>query len=367
MRRGRRRALGIARTAWLFGPPGRRLPGRDPRRRRSRRRGRRAAARRRRRVGHAHLHPRRRRGDRGAARRRTRSAGSTTSSTAASPPAPTGPATSLRQAGIDVAIEDVPASTWPRASTPPAWAVLAPTPLPGGEPLRPWPAALADYAADAPRGQARGGAREPMTDRTAAVGAARRPLRRDRPPWRQPRRVPRAVAGVAFPALTRPTPARRRERAAFVQANLSSSAAGVLRGLHYHRRQLDYWVVATGRAFVALVDVRPVVDGHGRARRRRDPRAGRRRLGRHPDRRRPRLPRPRAARAASTSSRTSSTAATSSASPGTTRPSRVPWPPIAGDARRPADPVRSRPLEPLARGARGQPRAGADARADRRP
>jgi dTDP-4-dehydrorhamnose reductase len=51
----------------------------------------------------------------------------------------------LRQAGLDVATEDVPASTWPRASTPPSWAVLTPTPLPGGEPLRPWPAALADY------------------------------------------------------------------------------------------------------------------------------------------------------------------------------------------------------------------------------
>jgi dTDP-4-dehydrorhamnose 3,5-epimerase len=51
--------------------------------------------------------------------------------------------------------------------------------------------------------------------------------------------------------------------AAFVQANLSTSAAGVLRGLHYHRRQLDYWVVASGRAFVALVDVRPVVQGKG--------------------------------------------------------------------------------------------------------
>jgi dTDP-4-dehydrorhamnose 3,5-epimerase len=43
---------------------------------------------------------------------------------------------------------------------------------------------------------------------------------------------------------------------AFVQANLSTSAAGVLRGLHLHRRQLDHWVVASGRAFVALVDVR---------------------------------------------------------------------------------------------------------------
>ena len=47
--------------------------------------------------------------------------------------------------GWDVATQDVPASTWPRASTPPAWAVLAPTPLPTGEPLRPWQAAVADY------------------------------------------------------------------------------------------------------------------------------------------------------------------------------------------------------------------------------
>lgn len=43
----------------------------------------------------------------------------------------------------------------------------------------------------------------------------------------------------------------------FVQANLSTSAAGVLRGLHLHRRQDDLWIVATGRAFVALIDVRP--------------------------------------------------------------------------------------------------------------
>ena len=51
----------------------------------------------------------------------------------------------LRQAGVDVATEDVPAATWPRASTPPAWAVLEASRLPGGEPLRLWQAALADY------------------------------------------------------------------------------------------------------------------------------------------------------------------------------------------------------------------------------
>jgi dTDP-4-dehydrorhamnose reductase len=58
----------------------------------------------------------------------------------------------LRMVGVDVAIAEVPASTWPRASTPPAWAVLAPTPLPGGEPLRSWQAALADYAPQLLRG-----------------------------------------------------------------------------------------------------------------------------------------------------------------------------------------------------------------------
>lgn len=51
----------------------------------------------------------------------------------------------FRQAGVDVAIDEVPASTWPRASTPPAWGVLEPTPHPSGEPLRPWGEALADY------------------------------------------------------------------------------------------------------------------------------------------------------------------------------------------------------------------------------
>jgi dTDP-4-dehydrorhamnose 3,5-epimerase len=49
----------------------------------------------------------------------------------------------------------------------------------------------------------------------------------------------------------------------FVQCNLSASAPGVLRGLHYHRRQLDYWIVSAGRAFVALVDVRQLMDGTG--------------------------------------------------------------------------------------------------------
>ncbi len=42
-----------------------------------------------------------------------------------------------------------------------------------------------------------------------------------------------------------------------VQANLSTSAPGVLRGMHLHRRQVDRWIVLSGSAYVVLVDVRP--------------------------------------------------------------------------------------------------------------
>lgn len=49
----------------------------------------------------------------------------------------------LRAIRIDVPVIDVPGSTWQRASVPPAWAVLAPTPLPSGEPMRDWREAFA--------------------------------------------------------------------------------------------------------------------------------------------------------------------------------------------------------------------------------
>ncbi len=42
----------------------------------------------------------------------------------------------------------------------------------------------------------------------------------------------------------------------FVQCNHSRSAAGVLRGLHYHRHQADLWYVPAGRAQVGLADLR---------------------------------------------------------------------------------------------------------------
>ncbi len=41
-----------------------------------------------------------------------------------------------------------------------------------------------------------------------------------------------------------------------VQTNRSDSRAGVLRGLHYHFRQIDYWYVTAGRIQVGLADLR---------------------------------------------------------------------------------------------------------------
>ena len=41
-----------------------------------------------------------------------------------------------------------------------------------------------------------------------------------------------------------------------VQVNNSRSKAGVLRGMHYHLFQADYWYVTEGKAFVALFDFR---------------------------------------------------------------------------------------------------------------
>jgi dTDP-4-dehydrorhamnose reductase len=47
---------------------------------------------------------------------------------------------------LPITIEHVPGTTWERASVPPRWGVLEATPLPSGEPLRVWPDAMADYA-----------------------------------------------------------------------------------------------------------------------------------------------------------------------------------------------------------------------------
>ncbi|MDX1413014.1 MAG: dTDP-4-dehydrorhamnose 3,5-epimerase family protein [Candidatus Promineifilaceae bacterium] len=42
-----------------------------------------------------------------------------------------------------------------------------------------------------------------------------------------------------------------------VQCNRSDSKKGVLRGLHYHLKQADYWYVLKGRLRAGLVDLRP--------------------------------------------------------------------------------------------------------------
>ena len=82
-----------------------------------------------------------------------------------------------------------------------------------------------------------------------------------------PETVPTTVAGACLVSLPRFPDARgwfsqsfRREwlpgARPMVQGNLSFSRAGVLRGLHFHRRQADYWWVCRGRMFVALFDLR---------------------------------------------------------------------------------------------------------------
>jgi dTDP-4-dehydrorhamnose reductase len=52
----------------------------------------------------------------------------------------------VARAGVAIELVDVPSTTWQRPSRPPRWGVLAPTPLPSGEPMRPWTEAMADYA-----------------------------------------------------------------------------------------------------------------------------------------------------------------------------------------------------------------------------
>lgn len=42
-----------------------------------------------------------------------------------------------------------------------------------------------------------------------------------------------------------------------LQMNCSESAGGVLRGLHYHFKQVDYWCIISGRIRAALFDMRP--------------------------------------------------------------------------------------------------------------
>jgi dTDP-4-dehydrorhamnose 3,5-epimerase len=48
-----------------------------------------------------------------------------------------------------------------------------------------------------------------------------------------------------------------------VQGNVSFSKAGVLRGLHYHLQQADFWLVPSGRVRVVLLDLRQASSTRG--------------------------------------------------------------------------------------------------------
>ena len=152
-------------------------------------------------------------------------------------------------AGIEVEVEDVPMSTWERAVQPPAGA--------SSRRRRCRPASRS----------APGPTRWPTTPRLAARGAG---AGRDAMTRAARRRCPASAtapsSGTATSAARSascggPATSTATDAHAFVQANLSTSAAGVLRGLHLHRRQDDLGRRRRARAFVALVDVRPMLDG----------------------------------------------------------------------------------------------------------
>src|SRR5262245_31503688 len=47
-----------------------------------------------------------------------------------------------------------------------------------------------------------------------------------------------------------------------IQNNRSESKAGVLRGLHYHLHQIDYWYAVRGTIRVGMVDLRPTSESY---------------------------------------------------------------------------------------------------------
>lgn len=67
----------------------------------------------------------------------------------------------------------------------------------------------------------------------------------------------------AFTELWRASLTRQVTDEPFVQSNRSRSAERVLRGMHFHRRQADLWVVSSGRALVAACDLRAVTEAGG--------------------------------------------------------------------------------------------------------
>ena len=78
------------------------------------------------------------------------------------------------------------------------------------------------------------------------------------------RNVERLDERGSFTELWRASLTRPLTDQPMVQANLSRSRAGVLRGMHFHLRQADLWLLVEGRAAAAVTDVRPALRG-GRA------------------------------------------------------------------------------------------------------
>jgi dTDP-4-dehydrorhamnose 3,5-epimerase len=68
--------------------------------------------------------------------------------------------------------------------------------------------------------------------------------------------VPIADSRGSFSELWRASLTTGLDAAAFVQANLSRSRPGVLRGMHFHRHQSDLWILIEGRALAATTDLR---------------------------------------------------------------------------------------------------------------
>jgi dTDP-4-dehydrorhamnose 3,5-epimerase len=70
---------------------------------------------------------------------------------------------------------------------------------------------------------------------------------------------PIADSRGSFSELWRASLTAGLDSAPFVQANLSRSRAGVLRGMHFHRHQSDLWILVEGRALAATSDLRAVL------------------------------------------------------------------------------------------------------------
>lgn len=68
----------------------------------------------------------------------------------------------------------------------------------------------------------------------------------------------------AFTELWRASQTNQLAGDQFVQANVSRSRPGVLRGMHFHRHQADLWMLLEGRALAATTDLRKLLGEGGR-------------------------------------------------------------------------------------------------------